>query len=109
MDLDLTDAEPGPPGLVASPTQELAWDVLRCTDQVLAAALWDERFDPGVTSFAVTDLDVNPTDLDASYFTAYIHCGGGTWDEQSDPEKRREFWEWWLTHAVPTAFHSPDR
>lgn len=88
----------------ASRDQQIAWEVLHAADQVLAAALWDERFDPGDVDLAVTDLDVNPDELDASYFAAFAYSGGGIWEKKSNSSRRR-FWEWWLTIAVPNAIH----
>jgi hypothetical protein len=54
------------------------------------------------------DLVYGVTDAASSAATAYagrIDGGDGYLiDSPSHPEKRREFWEWWLTEAIPQAW-----
>jgi hypothetical protein len=80
-----------------------AREVLLSANQALATAMWDERFDPGVIDLGLTDAEVDPDASDASAFACAAYAGGGVWDADSDSDRRREFWSWWLDEAVPNA------
>lgn len=45
-----------------------------------------------------TDLDVSSSDTALLAVSAYA---GPLWDPTSNPLRRREFWIWWLTDAIP--------
>jgi hypothetical protein len=49
-----------------------------------------------------TDDDLPPHLCDSATY-AVIAYAGGTRKEPVDLNKRREFWEWWLTEAIPMA------
>lgn len=40
---------------------------------------------------------------------AAIAYAGGLWEKDSDADKRREFWDWWLTKAIPAVLQSKDQ
>ncbi|MBW4507121.1 MAG: hypothetical protein KME64_11490 [Scytonematopsis contorta HA4267-MV1] len=72
----------------------------------LDTAMDDETFDPD-------DIDLNLTDYqdaegnDATFFAACAYADGPIWKTASVEHsitKRLEFWEWWLTQAVPAAW-----
>ncbi|HBE21460.1 MAG TPA: hypothetical protein DDW51_28675 [Cyanobacteria bacterium UBA11367] len=45
----------------------------------------------------------------ASFFAACAYANGPVWQiksGKSDSTKRQEFWEWWLTQAVPAAWEA---
>jgi hypothetical protein len=71
--------------------------------QVLACAIRDEIFDPDGQHLTMTDRDVDPDELDASFMASGAYAGGPVWDPLSDSEKRLRFWDWWLNEAVPNA------
>lgn len=52
-----------------------------------------------------TQLDENLDSFtwDASYFSAIAYSGSGPWDN-TNIEKRREFWLWYINEAVPQAY-----
>ena len=54
----------------------------------------------------VTDADIDPDDMDASFFAASVYANGAVWNLESGPLLRREFWEWWLKQAVPLSWNS---
>ena len=47
------------------------------------------------------DIDVDPYLHDAFFLASVAHARGAPWESESDREKRKEFWIWWLTRAVP--------
>ena len=51
----------------------------------------------------MADLDVDPYEHDSSFFASVAYCGGPSWEECSNAQKRLEFWTWWLTYAVGSA------
>ena len=52
-------------------------------------------------------MDVDPYDHDSASYAAIAYSGGVAWEKDSDPQKRLEFWTWWLNYAVPAAADSP--
>lgn len=46
-----------------------------------------------------TDLGVDTYDHDSFFFAATAYSGGAPWEASSDPQRRLEFWTWWLTYA----------
>lgn len=96
-----------------------AWEKLERYGQVSTAAISSQAFHAGQAAvealFATLgrppfdNVQLNEDDTDAALdpwcsdpalwaVTAYA---GGVWDQQSDANKRREFWEWWLMEAIP--------
>jgi hypothetical protein len=58
------------------------------------------RFELGEPVPDETDADVDPYTSDTAHWASTAYAGG-VWDPSSDPIKRNEFWEWWLSEAVP--------
>lgn len=78
--------------------------------KALKTAIEDEDFDPATRDYQLTDQDRDPFSQDASYFASVAYANGTMLDSQSNPAKRLEFWEWWLTQAVPAAWEAvPER
>ena len=73
--------------------------------QVVRIALWDNLY-PEVVELEITDGDLDPENLDYSYCAAAAFAGGTVWNDSSSASRRLEFWQWWLTEAVPAAWHS---
>jgi len=71
--------------------------------QAIATAVHDECFD-SETNFEITDEDVDAEDLDPSFFGAAASANGTVWDDDSNSNNRRVFWEWWITEAIPSAW-----
>ena len=55
------------------------------------------------TGSGSSELDLDPSEWDASFYAAVAWAGGATWEEVGDPARRREFWTWFLTKAIPAA------
>lgn len=72
----------------------------------LCTALQDEEFDSANINCDLTDTDVDAYDNDSSFWAAAAYANGGIWEPKSDAVKRREFWDWWLTKAVPSAWQA---
>lgn len=53
-----------------------------------------------------TDRDRDAWAWDESYLGAMAYAGGPTWVTSSSPERRREFWQWWLDQGLPQAYQS---
>jgi hypothetical protein len=69
----------------------------------LTVAIRDEPFDPAHPDPAVRDEDVQPEDHDSAYYASIAATGGPPWDEESSAARRRDFWQWWLSQAVPAS------
>jgi len=53
------------------------------------------------------DSDLDWEQWDASFFAATAYAKDAPWGEECDKVLLREFWEWYLHSAVPTAYASP--
>ncbi len=72
--------------------------------QALTTSLRDEIFDPSKINLELTDADIDPEEMDASFFASAAQANGAVWDSNSDSLKRKEFWEWWIREAVPNSW-----
>ena len=70
----------------------------------LNTALDDEYFKPGEIDYEWTDGQLGGGDNDGASVASIAYAGGTALDPKSDPEKRLEFWEWWLKEAVPASY-----
>lgn len=73
--------------------------------QSLRIALLDDLY-PEVMDQNCSDENLEPEDLDSAFSAAACYAGGTIWDPSSSAQLRREFWLWWLTQAVPQAWHT---
>ncbi|RKH88048.1 hypothetical protein D7Y21_16485 [Corallococcus sp. AB045] len=74
--------------------------------QALLTCIDDETFQLTEDDENLRDNQVDAEDMDASMFAAAASAGGPSWDASSDPERRLQFWEWWLSEAVPHAYRA---
>ena len=72
--------------------------------EALYTAVADEEFDPSAIDYNLSDEDVDPYEHDTAFAAAADYAGGPTWVPNSDATKRREFWHWWLSEAIPAAW-----
>lgn len=72
--------------------------------QALTVALEDEKFASLHIDTTPTDAAIDPDEMDSSFFAAVAYASGATWNPKSNAQKRQEFWNWWLTEAVPMAY-----
>jgi hypothetical protein len=72
----------------------------------LRTALFDEAFSASLIDLEASDLELDPYTADAAFWAAGAYASGPPMDPASDPDRRREFWEWWLTEAVPEALRT---
>ena len=78
-----------------------AADVVNTALYDLPALQGDDTAEP------IQDEDLDPYEWDASYYAALAAAGGAPGEEGSDPERRRTFWRWYLSEAVPAAWATP--
>jgi hypothetical protein len=81
-----------------------ALGVLETAIEALLEASGRYSFDSALISSRHTDADIDPWTHD-TVLCAVTAYAGGVWDPASDPNKRKEFWEWWLLEAIPEAWH----
>lgn len=74
--------------------------------QTLTASLQDEVFEPSSIDESLSDAEIDPDQMDSSFFSAAAYSGGAIWETGSSAQKRKAFWEWWLSEAVITAWES---
>jgi hypothetical protein len=82
---------------------------LFAAESVLAAAtlvLGSRTFDPYAIEPTTQDEELDSDRWDSAYFAAAAYTGGLLGDPQSSTSKRKEFWQWYLTDAVPEAWRS---
>lgn len=75
--------------------------------RALLEATGDDPFDGVSLDEETTDADLDPWSTDAAAF-AVGAWAGAAWEPNSDPGKRGEFWEWWLSAAVREAWEAAD-
>lgn len=51
-----------------------------------------------------SELQIPPDEWEPCFLASLALTGGATWERIGRSESRREFWEWYLTSAVPNAF-----
>ncbi|MBO0805937.1 MAG: hypothetical protein J2P25_23055 [Nocardiopsaceae bacterium] len=78
------------------------WAVAR--DVIAPFVDMDFEDDPG-SDESESEIDIDHDDWEAGYYASIAVAGGATWEDTGDPEKRRQFWIWYLTSAVPGAFY----
>lgn len=80
--------------------------VCHAASRALLVAVWDERFEPHRPPPDWTGRygSFDPESMDASYLVAAVVTGSWPNQENSDVEKRRAFWRWYLRKAVPRAW-----
>ena len=66
-----------------------------------STALVDEVFDPDNLELSASDEDRDAYQWDAAYYAAMVLAGGPPRNAESSIERRRQFWEWYLSEAVP--------
>jgi len=54
----------------------------------------------------IRDESLDPYQWDASLYASAAYAGGFAWEEQSNKLRRREFWQWYLIEAVPSAWEA---
>jgi hypothetical protein len=51
-----------------------------------------------------SELEIDPEQWDASFYASLAYAGGAVWEEKAgNPDKRRQFWIWFICEAVPLA------
>jgi Immunity protein Imm5 len=89
------------------PSQSL---VLFAAIKALCRAFNDQGFDPTRIDPRATDGHTPPRSTDAAFDASVAYADGVPWDQTSHDARRLEFWEWWLTQAVPAAWEAvPER
>ncbi|HEX6606906.1 MAG TPA: Imm5 family immunity protein [Chloroflexia bacterium] len=63
----------------------------------------DSLFEKSAISEGTKDLDLDWWHKDTASRAAIAYAGAVS-DPTGDPNKRREFWEWWLWEAIPLAW-----
>jgi hypothetical protein len=72
--------------------------------KTVTRALYDEDFQ--TIDDREKDDDLDPYMWDADFYAAGAAAGGFPWEESSSVARRREFWQWYLEHAVPSAYEA---
>ncbi len=62
-----------------------------------------------VEPICLLDADVDPYELDTTFFASSSYAGGTIWQEESDPIRRKEFWGWYLDQAIPQVLAESDQ
>jgi Immunity protein Imm5 len=71
--------------------------------QTLRGAVSDEFFNCHGEVKEVADIDIDPYEHDPFFVSSMAYADGPSWESGSDALRRLEFWEWWLTCALPNA------
>lgn len=99
-DAETASEEPGSKHISSS-----AYFVCSAALEALYDACGLYRFDGDPFSEQDTDDVLDAYSSDVAFWAADAYAGG-LWDPQSDPSRRREFWEWWLKEAVSSAWET---
>jgi hypothetical protein len=71
--------------------------------EAMYVALGNDRWKGLTIRDSWTDADLDAWTSDAPKWAA-IALTGSVWKQMPDSSKRREFWKWWLTEAIPSAY-----
>jgi hypothetical protein len=98
--------------LVALPAQrplpQLERGVIEAVLHMYGIALYDLTWKPHRLDPNLSDEDEEAEIegyRDVAGLAAALVAGGHVWDENSDPQKRRAYWTWWLREAVVAAYN----
>lgn len=59
-------------------------------------------YDLDLDTTGILEIEIDPDEWTACFYACAAYCGGATWEKGvGDDLKRREFWEWFLSKAVP--------
>lgn len=74
---------------------------------VVAVALNDEQFEPNdVEDNQFLDEDYDPYDWDTRFYASMAYANGEPGNENSNPQYRKQFWEWYIKEAIPLAWEA---
>lgn len=71
--------------------------------EALWTALGKDRFRSIQINRYMTDMELDPWTSDSALYAAAA-IAGAVWDPNSSDEKRKVYWEWWLSEAIETAY-----
>jgi hypothetical protein len=78
--------------------------VASAASRAAITALVDEVFDPKNLDPNASDNDRDAYQWDAGFYAAMVYAGGAPWNKEADVERRRQFWDWYIKEAVPSAW-----
>lgn len=71
-------------------------------------ACWAVSRDVLVGTFSMApnlvEIESDSEGWESSAFSVIAISGGAAWEPASDSSKRKDFWKWYLSHAVPIAY-----
>jgi len=81
------------------------------TVRAVSTAIFDKAYygdDLEAKANEILDDDIGPDEWDTSYYASMAYVGKPTWEEQDEVSinKRRGFWMWYITKAVPEAYEA---
>jgi hypothetical protein len=79
---------------------EFPFHVGYAASKALLAAMFDEPLDATDANPDRTDAGRDPRQLDTAFIASTAAADGSPWIPDSDPVRRRTFWEWWLGAAA---------
>jgi Immunity protein Imm5 len=85
-------------------TNTKSYFVAKAAHESLRTAFGNEPFNNVLIDPAESDTDLDYTCSDAALYAAQVYSGISHSDDL-DVDRCQEFWTWWLTEAVPNAWH----
>jgi len=76
--------------------------VMAAALEAVFASLGVDRFHNVIIDQNMTDTDLDPWCSDTALYAAAA-LAGPLWEPGSSSERRKEFWEWWLSEAILSA------
>ncbi len=74
--------------------------------RTVIVAMHDEYFEPGKIDRSGNDREGElPDEWDSALLASASYCAEGHLSAAQSAARRRQFWEWYLTMAVPTAYN----
>jgi hypothetical protein len=68
----------------------------------MMVAIYDENFGSEEDNLGVDEQTIDPDELDTTFYAATSYSNGTIWDEDSNSDKRKDFWTWYLNNAIPS-------
>ncbi len=77
------------------------WDYRACyAGWSCLSAVWSFLYGIDLDNHQSGEIDIDPDNWDASFYSSCAYCGGATWEKTGDSALRKEYWQWFLSAVL---------
>lgn len=64
------------------------------------SAVWSFLYGIDLDNPQSGEIDIDPDNWDASFYSSCAYCGGATWEKTGNSALRKEYWQWFLAAVL---------